>query len=79
MKTSCVLDFGFAANVAGNRMRKTFAGTPYWMAPEIISKTTYSTKVDIWSTGILAVEMLDGNPPYMNETPMKVLQDPKWS
>ena len=42
-----VLDFGFAANVAGNRMRKTFAGTPYWMAPEIINKNTYSTKVRV--------------------------------
>ena len=41
------LDFGFAANVAGNRMRKTFAGTPYWMAPEIINKNTYSTKVRV--------------------------------
>eukprot|EP00095_Tigriopus_kingsejongensis_P001908 snap_masked-scaffold726_size105808-processed-gene-0.0 protein:Tk01908 transcript:snap_masked-scaffold726_size105808-processed-gene-0.0-mRNA-1 annotation:"serine threonine-protein kinase pak 1-like" len=68
-----ITDFGFAANVAGNRMRKTFAGTPYWMAPEIINKNTYSTKVDVWSTGILAMEMLDGNPPYMNETPMKAM------
>ena len=41
-------DFGFAANVAGNRMRKTFAGTPYWMAPEIINKNTYSTKVSLF-------------------------------
>lgn len=68
-----ITDFGFAANVDGNRTRKTFAGTPYWMAPEVVNKRTYSKKVDIWSTGILVVEMMDGKPPYMDESPMKAM------
>mmetsp|Transcript_6297 Transcript_6297/g.19010 ORF Transcript_6297/g.19010 Transcript_6297/m.19010 type:complete len:980 (+) Transcript_6297:239-3178(+) len=39
-------------------------GTPYWMAPEIISLTGVSTESDIWSLGCTIVELLTGNPPY---------------
>jgi sporulation-specific protein 1 len=36
-----------------------FPGTPYWMAPEVIKNLSYGKAVDIWSTGILSLEMLD--------------------
>lgn len=49
------------------------AGTPYWMAPEVIELKTVTTASDIWSVGCLAVELLTGQPPYFDLQPMSAL------
>ena len=68
-------DFGYAVQLtAQNNARKSKVGTVCWMAPELIKgERAYDTKIDIWSFGIFAMEMADGDPPYINEPQGRVI------
>ncbi|XP_043281191.1 mitogen-activated protein kinase kinase kinase kinase 5 isoform X3 [Venturia canescens] len=70
-------DFGVSAQITATiNKRKSFIGTPYWMAPEVAAverKGGYNQLCDIWACGITAIELAELQPPMFDLHPMRVL------
>ncbi|XP_063370599.1 mitogen-activated protein kinase kinase kinase kinase 5 [Cydia amplana] len=70
-------DFGVSAQITATiNKRKSFIGTPYWMAPEVAAverKGGYNQLCDIWACGITAIELAELQPPMFELHPMRVL------
>ncbi|XP_064262178.1 serine/threonine-protein kinase PAK 1-like [Passer domesticus] len=62
-------DFGLFAQLTPEQSRQSsVASTSVWMAPEVVTGQPYGPKVDIWSFGIVGIEMVEGEAPYWKET-----------
>lgn len=60
-------DFGMADKMKHGNISTAFVGSPAWMAPELMEQTTgYDHKADIWSLGITAIELAEGDIPFSN-------------
>ncbi|XP_031437976.1 myosin-IIIb-like isoform X2 [Clupea harengus] len=74
-----LVDFGVSAQLTNARLRRnTSVGTPFWMAPEVIAceqqyDYSYDVRCDVWSLGITAIELADGDPPLSEMHPVKAL------
>jgi serine/threonine protein kinase len=69
-------DFGVATKLeaAGlDTQANSVVGTPYWMAPEIIQMSGFTTASDIWSVGCTIIELTSGAPPFFDLAPMSAL------
>nr|XP_054509296.1 serine/threonine-protein kinase PAK 3-like [Agelaius phoeniceus] len=62
-------DFGLSTQLTPEQSRPCLvAGTPWWMAPEVVTGQPYGPKVDVWSFGIVGIEMLEKEPPYWDQS-----------
>ena len=67
-------DFGWS-NFSDGGVRKTFCGTPEYIAPEMLLKKGHDTRVDIWSVGVLMFELLAGYSPFVAKSNQELYQN----
>jgi len=67
-----IIDFGLSCKFEPNQVLTTKAGTPYYVAPQVLAGK-YDQQSDLWSVGVIMYVMLCGYPPFFGETDQEVL------
>lgn len=66
-----IADFGVSTQLQSTfGYKDSVIGTPFWMSPEVISHSKYTSKTDIWSLGITCIELAEKEPPYSKFHPI---------
>ncbi|CAD8137180.1 unnamed protein product [Paramecium pentaurelia] len=70
-----ITDFGFAKQIDANldTIMNSLVGTPLYMSPQILKRTKYSSKCDIWSLGLILYEMLYGMTPWHSQNLVELM------
>eukprot|EP00450_Noctiluca_scintillans_P015703 CAMPEP_0194530218 /NCGR_PEP_ID=MMETSP0253-20130528/67095_1 /TAXON_ID=2966 /ORGANISM="Noctiluca scintillans" /LENGTH=831 /DNA_ID=CAMNT_0039375417 /DNA_START=29 /DNA_END=2524 /DNA_ORIENTATION=- len=64
-----LVDFGIGKKLEEGKTKTfTIAGTPHYMAPEVMKSVGYATEVDLWSLGVLLFELVCGFLPFGENT-----------
>ncbi|CAI5500520.1 unnamed protein product [Closterium sp. Naga37s-1] len=81
-------DFGLALHLGPGERAQGFAGSPFYVAPEVLARRSYDTSADMWSLGVVLYSLLAGDLPFVGDTEKKVfraitkgrlnLQAPPW-
>eukprot|EP00744_Colponema_vietnamica_P021252 GILI01030324.1.p1 GENE.GILI01030324.1~~GILI01030324.1.p1 ORF type:complete len:273 (-),score=48.90 GILI01030324.1:102-920(-) len=67
-----ISDFGLASRLEPGRLLSSACGTDIYIAPEMIRKTGYDFKVDIWAAGVICYVLLCGFAPYEDDDTQKL-------
>ena len=68
-----IIDFGLSCRFEPGQQMSTKAGTPYYVAPQVLAGK-YDELCDVWSVGVIMFILLSGYPPFYGETDAEVLK-----